>query len=143
MGSYAGAMSPAQFISSSYRAYAIDFENIGTKDLNNMPNAIGSVANYFYKHGWQGKQPIARAAKIVTNNNYVEYIDRDLASPKPKHSLQQLKNIYLLIQLIQNYPISFLVLCRNLAFVILALKPPEPKRTVLIFIVFGSRTYTL
>ena len=93
MGSYAGAMSPAQFISSSYRAYAIDFENIGTKDLNNMPNAIGSVANYFYKHGWQGKQPIARAAKIVTNNNYVEYIDRDLASPKPKHSLQQLKNI--------------------------------------------------
>ena len=65
-GSYAGAMSPAQFISSSYRAYAIDFTNAGTKDLNNMHNAIGSIANYFHKHGWQSQGKIA--VKTKQNN---------------------------------------------------------------------------
>ena len=93
MGSYAGAMSPAQFISSSYRTYAVDFANIGTKDLNNISNSIGSIANYFYKHGWQKEKPIAYVAKITNNAKYVDYIDRNLASPKPQYSLHQLKNI--------------------------------------------------
>ena len=96
MGSYAGAMSPAQFISSSYRAYAIDFANIGSKDLNNMLNAIGSIANYFAKHGWQKKQPITHIANLTSKHNnidYAKYIDRNLASPAPKYSLKELNNI--------------------------------------------------
>ena len=68
-GSYAGAMSPAQFISSSYRAYAVDFANAGTKDLNNMHNAIGSIANYFHKHGWDKQGKIA--VKTEQNNSIV------------------------------------------------------------------------
>ncbi|MDC0402499.1 lytic murein transglycosylase B [Gammaproteobacteria bacterium] len=53
-GSYAGAMGYGQFISSSYRAYAIDYDEDGNADLfNSVDDAIGSVANYLYIHGWK------------------------------------------------------------------------------------------
>ena len=53
-GSYAGAMGYGQFISSSYRAYAIDYDGDEKTDLfNSVDDAIGSVANYLYVHGWK------------------------------------------------------------------------------------------
>ena len=52
-GSYAGAMGYGQFISSSYRAYAIDYDGDGYADLfSSVDDAIGSIANYLYIHGW-------------------------------------------------------------------------------------------
>lgn len=66
MGSYAGAMGWGQFISSSYRHYAIDFDGDGVRDLLNNPvDAIGSVANYFKQHGWKQDQDIAFKAQIA------------------------------------------------------------------------------
>jgi len=53
MGSYAGAMGYGQFIPSSYRAYAVDFDGDGLRDIwTSETDAIGSVANYFREHGW-------------------------------------------------------------------------------------------
>lgn len=53
-GSYAGAMGFGQFMPSSYRAYAKDFENDNKIDLLNNPHdAIASVANYLKAHKWQ------------------------------------------------------------------------------------------
>ena len=55
-GSYAGAMGYGQFIPSSFRHYAVDFDGDGTRDIwSNTTDAIGSVANYFARHGWQGE----------------------------------------------------------------------------------------
>ncbi len=62
-GSYAGAMGLPQFIPSSYRAYAIDFDHDGHRNIWSDPaDAIGSVANYLQRHGWQPAQPIALPA---------------------------------------------------------------------------------
>lgn len=71
-GSYAGAMGFGQFISSSYRAYAVDFDGDGQRDLlNNQVDAIGSVAHYFARHQWRKGQPVA----IPAWPNRVEDID--------------------------------------------------------------------
>lgn len=52
-GSYAGAMGYGQFIPSSFRNYAVDFDGDGKRNIwTNPTDAIGSVANYFAKHGW-------------------------------------------------------------------------------------------
>lgn len=62
-GSYAGAMGLGQFISSSYRNFAIDFDGDNIADLWNTEDAIGSVANYFAEHGWKAGEPVIFAAK--------------------------------------------------------------------------------
>lgn len=59
-GSYAGAMGVPQFIASSYREYAVDFDKDGARDLfGSYADIIGSVANYLSRHGWQAGDPIA------------------------------------------------------------------------------------
>lgn len=54
LGSYAGAMGIPQFMPGSFRKFAIDHDHDGRRDIwNSNRDAIGSVANYFLKHGWQ------------------------------------------------------------------------------------------
>ncbi|AHG21295.1 murein hydrolase effector LrgB [Chania multitudinisentens RB-25] len=51
-GSYAGAMGYGQFMPSSFKSYAIDFNGDNHINLWDPVDAIGSVANYFKAHGW-------------------------------------------------------------------------------------------
>lgn len=52
-GSFAGAIGIPQFIPSSYRKYAVDFDGDGHRDLRQVADAIGSVAHYYRQFGWQ------------------------------------------------------------------------------------------
>ncbi len=59
-GSYAGAFGYGQFIPSSFRNFAVDFDGDGARNIwSNETDAIGSVANYFARHGWRGDGPVA------------------------------------------------------------------------------------
>lgn len=54
LGSYAGAMGMGQFMPTSYRKWAVDFDGDNLINLFLSPaDAIGSVGNYFRVHGWQ------------------------------------------------------------------------------------------
>lgn len=64
-GSYAGAMGYPQFMPSSYRNFAVDYDGDGVIDLINNPvDAIGSVANYLRLHGWRSGQPVAARLQV-------------------------------------------------------------------------------
>lgn len=90
-GSYAGAMGIPQFIPSSYREYAVDFDHDGQRDLwHNTADAIGSVANYFRRHGWRPDAPIASKARIngqIKSDAIKKLVKKNL---KPTLTLAQL-----------------------------------------------------
>jgi membrane-bound lytic murein transglycosylase B len=69
LGSYAGAMGAAQFISSSYRKWAVDADGDGHRDLwHSWDDVIGSVANYLLEHGWANGQPVAVPATLTDHD---------------------------------------------------------------------------
>ena len=77
-GSYAGAMGIPQFISSSYRNFAVDFDSDNKIDIwNNPADAIGSVANYFKQHGWNTGEDIAVRAEVI-GNKVLDVNNKDL-----------------------------------------------------------------
>ena len=62
-GSYAGAMGMGQFMPSSYREYAVDFDEDGSRDLwRSAPDVVASVANYLHRYGWEPGGPVVRRA---------------------------------------------------------------------------------
>jgi membrane-bound lytic murein transglycosylase B len=86
-GSYAGAMGKPQFMPSSYRFYAVNFAGNKRPDLmNDDRDAIGSVANYFHRHGWKLGHDVVQPANvhgrryktIATNTRAPEYAYQQL-----------------------------------------------------------------
>lgn len=91
-GSYAGAMGYGQFISSSYRHYAVDFDDDGVRDIwSNKVDAIGSVANYFARHGWQGGSVVTE--KVSVKEATAEILAAANSSLKPNKTLQQWQDL--------------------------------------------------
>jgi membrane-bound lytic murein transglycosylase B len=87
-GSYAGAMGMGQFIPSSYREYAVDFDGSGDRDLwRSTPDVVASVANYLHRHGWKPGEPVASPALAASGADPAMVAKRDF---KPKQSLEEL-----------------------------------------------------
>ncbi|MEM1091673.1 MAG: lytic murein transglycosylase B [Pseudomonadota bacterium] len=87
-GSYAGAMGMGQFISSSYRSYAVDHDGDGQRDLwGSKADALASIANYFRRHGWENGGPVAQEVSAGEGA-------RQLKKPKlkPAYPLSQIRD---------------------------------------------------
>lgn len=89
-GSYAGAMGLPQFMPSSFRAYAVDFDRDGHIDIwNNPVDAIGSVASYFQRHGWVAGDPVVTRARIE-GTRFADGLTEGLEPVKSVGDLRQL-----------------------------------------------------
>ncbi len=87
MASYAGALGLCQFMPSNIKRYAVDHDRSGSVNLWTSSDAIGSVANYFKKHGWRKGGTVAVKAQS-TNTKY-----RTLKTGfKSSHSLSRLRS---------------------------------------------------
>ncbi len=74
-GSYAGAMGIPQFMPSSYRNYAVDFNGDNHRDIwHNSSDAIASVANYFAKHGWEAGKSVALQIRDIDHNSSQSFL---------------------------------------------------------------------
>ena len=96
MGSYAGAMGFGQFIPSSYRSYAVDFDQDGVRDIwQNRIDAIGSVANYFSRHGWRGAEQVTLPVQLKAETEQLLSIANQ--SLKPTHSIAEMAEMGVIV----------------------------------------------
>lgn len=87
-GSYAGAMGVGQFIPSSYRAYAVDFDQDRKRDLwGSLPDALASVANYLSRHGWVADGAVADRVELQGDVSGLQFNEQF----KPSLSVAELK----------------------------------------------------
>lgn len=89
IGSYAGAMGMPQFMPSSFRNFAVDFDKDGDRDLwESLDDVLGSVAHYFRRHGWRRDGAVTLPAR-VSGDRYQQIIDN--RTLKPELTLQELR----------------------------------------------------
>lgn len=87
MASYAGALGLSQFMPSNIKRYAVDHDRSGSVNLWTPADAIGSVANYFNKHGWKkGGTVVVKADSVNTRYRALK------TGFKSSHSLSRLKS---------------------------------------------------
>lgn len=90
VGSYAGAMGYGQFIPSSYRNFAIDYDGDGARDIwNNVVDAIGSVAFYFKQHGWERDEPVIELVGVGPDSVELDKLANE--SYEPTHTVAEWK----------------------------------------------------
>jgi membrane-bound lytic murein transglycosylase B len=86
-GSYAGAFGIPQFMPSSARRFAVDFDRNGSIDLSNSPtDAVGSVANFLRGHGWEPGGEVMLKAQ-VNGERYRAFAD---GSVEPRHAVSEM-----------------------------------------------------
>jgi membrane-bound lytic murein transglycosylase B len=87
LGSYAGAMGAPQFMPSSLRAYAVDGNGDGHRNLwEQWPDIFASVANYLNAHGWERGSPVLAEATVAVLTDDPKTIQLD-----QKHTVASLR----------------------------------------------------
>ncbi len=77
-GEWAGATGQSQFLPSSWRYFAVDYDKDGLKDIwHTYGDIFASIANYLKEHGWRSNEPWAMQVTLPSS----------LQSDKTKHPL--------------------------------------------------------
>jgi len=70
MGSWAGAMGQCQFMPSSFRRYAVDFDGDGRRDIwTSQADVFASIANYLASLRWRRDQTWGREVRLPAKFN--------------------------------------------------------------------------
>ena len=93
-GSWAGAFGNFQFMPSTIKNYAIDYDNDGKINLKKTDDSFASAANYLNKLGWSNKEPCFYKVKLKENvpHNYLN------VSAKKIHSVKKVSYLKKYIQ---------------------------------------------
>ncbi len=104
-GSYAGALGIAQFMPSSIRRFAVDFDESGSIDLiQSEADAIGSVASFLKAHGWQNEKNIAFPVDL-NGHSPENFIQKGI---EPSFLVKDLKNQGFITHAPDEEKVSFL-----------------------------------
>jgi lytic murein transglycosylase len=70
-GNWAGAFGGTQFMPTTYKRFAVDFENHGKRDIiNSVPDSLASTAKALKAFGWVAGQPWGYEVSLPQNFNY-------------------------------------------------------------------------
>jgi membrane-bound lytic murein transglycosylase B len=84
LGSWAGAMGQNQFMPSSFRAFAVDFNGDGRRDIwTDRADVFASIANYLAKSGWRPELGWGRPVRLPAG------FDRNLANGERRMKLSE------------------------------------------------------
>jgi lytic murein transglycosylase len=71
-GSWAGAFGPTQFMPTSFKKYAVDFDGDGRRDVvDSIPDLIASTANNLKKDGWATGQSWGYEVVVPEHFNFM------------------------------------------------------------------------
>jgi membrane-bound lytic murein transglycosylase B len=107
-GSYAGAMGAPQFIASSYRRYAVDFDGDTRRNIiGSVEDAIGSVGNFLREHGWQRDAPIIGDVKL--KGSMYTWLENN--GPEPRINIRNLSHYGILpVQSVDDRQLAALIM---------------------------------
>ena len=72
VGSWAGAFGPTQFMPTSFKKYAVDFDRDGRRDVvDSVPDIIASTANNLKKDGWVNGQTWGYEVVVPATFNFL------------------------------------------------------------------------
>ena len=89
-GSWAGALGNFQFMPSTIKNYALDYNNDGLIDLKSNVDSFASAANYINKLGWINENPCFYKIKLK-NNIPPKYLNTSAKKIKNKRKLKSFK----------------------------------------------------
>ena len=89
-GSWAGAFGNFQFMPSTIRNYAIDYDNNNIIDLKSINDSFASAGNYISKIGWKKEKPCFKKIELKKNTP-IKYLNTSAKNIKFKKKLKSFK----------------------------------------------------
>ena len=102
LGSWAGAFGNFQFMPSTIKNYAIDYNNDETINLKNIDDSFASAANYLNKIGWNNNSPCFYKVELIKETPH-KYLNTSAKKIKHKNKISYLKKYIKNNEILNDY----------------------------------------